>query len=233
MSIMSRLAPASIVVPGILLGSLLGAGCGVTSSGQKPASQVPPPAPGGPPPTVAQPGTVQPGTPPATGEGQTVVKARRHRFDMDSPANDDFSAELPEVHIYIRPYEDYLSMKVQGREGNRVRVLWLDSEFVDIMGRRYTLVPPGTTLQDAAYGNIPPLDVATGQTWSGKVLLLDQAQARSLRNLNTVLFPIVPADAGTPEQIKGKEFSLRLATEINYERRDYDFLFSVVDVYYQ
>src|SRR5512145_3163329 len=83
MSIMSRLAPASIVVPGILLGSLLGAGCGVTSSGQKPASQVPPPAPGGPPPTVAQPGTVQPGTPPATGEGQTVVKARRHRFDMD------------------------------------------------------------------------------------------------------------------------------------------------------
>ena len=233
MWIMGRVAPASIVGPGILLGWLLVAGCGVTSSGQKPTSQVPPPAPGGAPPTVAQPGTA-PGTPPpATPEGQTVVKGRRHRFDMDSPANDDFSAELPEVHIYIRPYEDYLSMKIQGREGNRVRILWLDSEFTDILGRRYTMVPPGTTLQDAAYGNIPPLDVAAGQTWSGKVVLLDQAQARSLRNLNTVLFPIVPADAGTPEQIKGKEFTLRLATEINYERRDYDFLFSIVDVYYQ
>jgi hypothetical protein len=220
----------------VLLGSVMGsfmaclllAGCGVTTAGQKP----PPPAsqpPAGGDPAVAQPGTV-PGTP---APGQPVVQARRHRFDMDSPANDDFSVELEGVHIYIRPYEDYLSMKLQGREGNRVRVLWIDSEFTDIVGRRYKLVPPGTTMQDAAYSNIPPLDVVAGQTWSGKVVLLDEAQARSTRNLNSALFPIVPADAGTPEQIKGKEFSLKLAIELNSDRRDYDFLFSVIDVYYQ
>jgi hypothetical protein len=62
---------------------------------------------------------------------------------------------------------------------------------------------------------------------------LDEAQARSIRNLNTALFPIVPPDAGTPEQIKGKEFTVKLATEINYDRRDYDFLFTIIDVYYQ
>ncbi len=204
LSIASQVPRVSrVLLGGLIGGCLLLAGCGVTTSGQKPTPAGTPPPAGGAPPTVAQPGTAPPGTTPPA-EGQPVVQSRRHRFDMDSPANDDFSAELPEVHIYIRPYEDYLSMKIQGREGNRVRILWLDSEFVDIIGRRYTLVPPGTPLQEAAYSNIPPLDVVAGQTWSGKVVLLDEAQARSSRNLNMASSPSCRQMPGLRSRSRGR-----------------------------
>jgi hypothetical protein len=158
---------------------------------------------------------------------------RRYRFEMESPANDDFAFNDSEIFIYIRPYEEHLSMKVQARELNQLRILWKDSEFVDIVGRRYRLVPPTTTIQAAASGIVPPTDVAPGQLFSGLVLLLDPAEIQTIRALGAKHFPVVPLDAGTPEQIKNAEFTLRLAIELNQARRDYDFVFSIRDTYYR
>jgi hypothetical protein len=152
---------------------------------------------------------------------------------MEQPANDDFAFNDPEVFIYVRPYEDHLSMKVQGRERNHVKILWSDSEFVDILGRRYQLVPPSTTVQAAANGIVPPTDVPPGQLFSGRVLLLDPAEIQTIRALGAKLFYIVPPDAGTPEQIRNREFTLRLALEVNSSRQDYDFVFSIRDIYYR
>jgi hypothetical protein len=152
---------------------------------------------------------------------------------MESPANDDFTVELQEIFFYIRPFEDHLSMKIQARNQNRVKILWLDSDFVDIVGRHYKLVPPHVTIIDAANSNVPPTDIAADGIFSGKVILLDRTQTASVRNLGTALFPIVPHDAGPPEQIRGKEFTLRLEIELNFARQSYDFLFSVADTFYR
>ena len=206
--------------------------CGVTTQGTRsvpPEGTPPPPAPGGVPGEPQQP-TLPPQPPPGT---QTDIRYLRYRYNMDAPANDDFTVELPEIFFYIRPFEDYISMKVQGRKQNRVRILWIDSEFVDILGRRYALVPPTSTLTDAANNNLPPTDIAPDGVFSGKVLLIDMTQAATVRNLGTTAFPIVPRDAGPPEQVKGKTFSLRLELELNNVRESYDFTFSITDTFYR
>jgi len=205
--------------------------CGVTSQGTRsvpPEGTPPPPAPGVP--GEPQQPTLPPQPPPGT---QTDIRYLRYRYNMDSPANDDFTVELPEIFFYIRPFEDYISMKIQGRNQTRVRILWLDSEFVDIIGRRYKLVPPDVTLIDVANSNTPPTDIAPDGVFSGKVLLLDRTQTATVRNLGTTGFPVVPRDAGPPEQVKGKTFSLRLELELNYVKQSYDFIFSITDTFYR
>ncbi len=187
-----------------------------------PAPVPPSPAPG----SSSTEGTTG-GTPATSG------KQLRYRFQMQQPANDDFAFKDSDVFIYVRPFEDRLSIKVQGREQNHIKILWNDSEFIDILGRRYQLVPPSTTIKDAASGIVPPTDVPPGQIFTGEVLLLDPAEIQTIRALGGKNYPVVPADAGTPEQIRNREFSLRLAVELNYVRRDYDFLFSIQDIYYR
>jgi hypothetical protein len=216
---------------GLALAGALLAGCGVTTQGTRsvPPEGTPVPPPAGVPGEPSQP-TTPPQPPPGT---QTDLQYIRHRFEMESPANDDFTVELEEIFFYIRPFEDYLSMKVQGRKQNRVKILWQDSEFVDIVGRRYKIVPPTSTIMEAANNNLPPTDIAPDAVFSGKVLILDMAQVTTVRSLGTTAFPIVPRDAGPAEQIRGKEFSLRLLVELNYVRQQYDFQFSIADTFYR
>jgi hypothetical protein len=225
---LTRTAIALIAMVG-LVGMM--SSCGVTTQGTR---TVPPEgAPPAPPPNV--PGEpVQPTLPAQPPPGtQTDMRYLRYRYNMDSPNNDDFTVELPEIFLYIRPFEDYISMKVQGRAQNLVRILWLESEFVDIVGRRYRLVPPNVTMIDAANSNVPPTDIAPDGVFSGKVLILDMTQSATVRNLGTAGFPVVPRDAGPPEQVKGKTFSLRLVVELNRERQSYDFIYSITDTFYR
>jgi len=226
------LARQAIVLIGMVgLAGLLSS-CGVSTQGTRtvpPEGTPPPPPPGNVPGEPVQP-TLPEEPPPGT---QTDMRYLRYRYNMDDPANDDFTVELPEIFFYIRPFEDYISMKVQGRNQNMVRILWLESEFVDIVGRRYRLVPPNATLMDAANNNLPPTDIAPDGVFSGKVLLFDMTQAAAARNLGTTGFPVVPRDAGPPEQVKGKIFSMRLMLELNRERRSYDFHFSITDTFYR
>jgi hypothetical protein len=65
------------------------------------------------------------------------------------------------------------------------------------------------------------------------VLILDMTQEATVRNLGTTGFPVVPRDAGPPEQVKGKTFSLRLVVELNRERQSYDFIYSITDTFYR
>jgi hypothetical protein len=210
---------ASLFIPVVL--AALASGCG---SGAKTKTET---APAAPPATGGE--SQSPPSPPGT------VRVMRYNFDMVSPANDDFAITDPEIFIYIRPDPDadHLVVKVQGREQNHIKILWNESEFVDILGRRYQLVPPSTTIQEAANGIVPPTDIPPGGLFSGKVLLLDPADIRSIRALGGKHFPIVPHDAGTPEQIRDREFTMRLAIELNASRRDYEFLFAIQDIYFR
>jgi hypothetical protein len=173
------------------------------------------------------PGTSTTGGAPA---GGTVL---RFRFNMIDPPNEDFAVKDPDIFFYVRPFEDYLSMRVQGREQNRVQVMWNDSEFEDIIGRRYKLVPQGVTLDEAAFGIVPPTEISPGGIFTGKVILLDPTRIASMRTLGGEASPIVPPDAGTPEQIRGKLFRLRLAVDLNYVRSEYEFVFEIQDIFFR
>lgn len=199
-----------------LLAAALGLACKSSAPGARPETS--PPAVEAPP---------DPTTPRPAGQ-------RLHfNFDMDQPANDDFAITDDAIFIYVRPFEDHLSMKVQGRQQNKVKIYWDESEFVDILGRRYQLVPPPVTIKQAAFGNVPPTELAPAQLFTGKVLLLDPADIQTIRALGGEPSPVVPPDAGTPEQIRGREFTMRLVLELNYERKSYDFSFTIQDIFYR
>jgi hypothetical protein len=157
----------------------------------------------------------------------------RYRFDMEEPENDDWTVQEEDVFLYIRPFEDYLSFKVQGRKQRNIQIYWDDSEFEDILGRRYRLVPPGVTIEDAALSKVPPTELPQGQVFAGRVLLLDPTDIPSIRRLGGRASPTVPDDAGTPEQIRGRNFYLRLAIDVDYVRRDYRFVFQIQDIFYR
>jgi hypothetical protein len=199
------------------LTAALALGCKSAAPGAKPAP--PPPASQAPADT--------------SGAGSTAGRQLRYNFDMDQPANQDFAFTDDAIFIYVRPFEDNLSMKVQGRVQNKVKIYWDESEFVDILGRRYQLVPPSVTIKQAAFGNVPPTELAPGQLFTGKVLLLDPADIQTIRALGGEPSPVVPPDAGTPEQIRGREFTMRLVLELNYERKSYDFSFTIRDIFYR
>jgi hypothetical protein len=205
------------------------------------SSSPPPGAPAGAPPGAPPPPTAG-GTPPAAGEtppgqppgGAAVRRQMNYRFNMDSPANDEFAFYDEFVFLYARPYDDYMSMKVQARRQIPIKILWSESEFIDVLGRRYKLVPPSVTMDMAARSIVPPTELRADDIFSGRVLLLDPTQREMIRSLGAgTVFPVVPVDAGTPEQVRNKSFSMRLVLEINANRQNYDFAFSVIDAFYR
>jgi hypothetical protein len=221
------------------LGCSLGAGILILTALVLGCSSSPPPqsAPGAPPPQSA-PGAPPPQSaagepPPAGAQGGVVRRQMNYRFNMDSPANDEFAFYDDFVFIYARPYDEYMSMKVQARRQIPIKILWSESEFVDVIGRRYRLVPPSVTMDMAARNIIPPTELRADDLFTGRVLLLDPTQKEMIRNLGGTPFPVVPLDAGTPEQVRNKSFTMRLMLEINANRQTYDFIFSILDAFYR
>lgn len=153
------------------------------------------------------------------------------RFRMESPANEDFAFKDEQIFVYLRPDTEArdLVLRLQGREQNFIRIFWDDSEFYDILGRRYKIVPADVELQQAAFG-IPPTDVAPGSLYSTRLRLLDVTNTQAVRQLGSRPAPVVPPDAGTAEQIRGQTFELELAVEINDQRRTMPFTFEIRDV---
>lgn len=201
--------------------------CRAEQAGTDPGAGAPAPGEVAPAPPPPPPGTAATNTAPAGG------KVLRFRFNMIDPPNDDFTVKDPDAFFRVRPFEDHLAVRVQGREQNRIQIHWNDSEFEDIIGRRYKLVPQGVTLDEAAFGIVPPLEIQPGDIYTGKVILLDPTRIASMRTLGGEASPIVPPDAGTPEQIRGKLFRLRLAVDLNYVRREYEFVFEIQDTFYR
>ncbi len=192
-------------------------------------SSSPPPSP----PAAATPPPPAAGEPPTSPPDRPVVRQMFYRYRMDSPANDDFAFNDDLVFIYARPFDTHLSMKVQARRQIPIKIYWNDSEFIDVIGRRYKLVPPSVTLEMAARNIVPPTELRENDIFSNRVLLLDPTQTATIRNLGGTPFPIVPADAGPPEQVRGKSFTMRLVLEIGGNRQTYDFIFSILDAYYR
>ena len=209
-------------------------GCSSSPPPSPAPGTAPPPATGQAPPAAGQ--TPPPAggqTPPPGTEGAVVRRQMNYRFNMDSPANDEFAFNDDFVFIYVRPYDDYLSMKVQARRQIPIKIRWSESEFVDVIGRRYVLVPPSVTLDMAARNILPPTELRADDLFSGRVLLLDPTQKEQIRSLGGMAFPVVPYDAGSPEQLRNKSFTMRLVLEINASRQPYDFIFSIVDAFYR
>jgi hypothetical protein len=155
-----------------------------------------------------------------------------YRFRMDQPANEDFAFKDDLVHVYARPFEDNIAVRIQGREQNFIRIYWNDCEFTDILGNRYKVVPPNIDFSQATLG-IPPTDIPAGQLWSGRLRILDTTAGPEVLRLGGNPFPIVPPNAGTPEQIRGALFELVLDLEINGLRQTYPFSFEIRDAYYR
>jgi hypothetical protein len=198
------------------------------------SSSPPPGAPPGQPPAAGQAPPASGQTPPPGTEGAVARRQMNYRFTMDSPANDDFAFYDDFVFIYARPFDEYMSIKVQARRQIPIKIWWSESEFVDVIGRRYQLVPPSVTLDMAARNIVPPTELRSDDIFSGRVLLLDPTQKELIRALGTTTqFPIVPYDAGTPEQVRNKSFTMRLVLEINAARQPYDFVFTVLDAFYR
>jgi predicted small lipoprotein YifL len=169
-------------------------------------------------------------TPPPPPESPPPSRQVSYRFSMQSPANDDFAFNDDDVHIYLRPYEDNLAIRIQGREQNFLRVYWDESEFIDILGRRYKLVTPDLALSEATFG-IPPTDIPAGTIYAGRLLLLDPTDRQAIQRLGGDPFPVVPPDAGAPDQIRGQSFEVNLEIEVNGQRRTYPFTFEIRDAY--
>jgi hypothetical protein len=155
-----------------------------------------------------------------------------YRFRMDTPANENFAFKDDLVHIYARPFEDNISVKIQGRERNFIRIYWDSCEFTDILGNRYKVVPSDIDFSRAAWG-IPPTDIAAGGVFNDRVRLLDTTAGVEVQQLGGNPFPVVPPDAGTPEQLRGKYFELVLDLEIAGRRQSYPFSFEIRDAFYR
>jgi hypothetical protein len=222
----------------VALGSVLGITVLVLTGLVLGCSSSPPPspAPGASPPPAAAGQTSPPGatgqTPPPGAQGG-VVRQMNYRFSMDSPANDEFAFYDDFVFIYARPYDEYMSIKVQARRQIPIKIRWSESELVDVLGRRYRLVPPTVTMDMAARNIIPPTELRADDLFSGRVLLLDPTQREQIRSLGGTPFPVVPIDAGTPEQVRGKSFTMQLVLEISANRQPYNFVFSILDAFYR
>ena len=94
------------------------------------------------------------------------------------------------------------------------------------------MVPPDLDLRQATYG-IPPTDVQVGQTFAGRVTLMDPTDQQTIRRLGGKPSPVVPPDAGTAEQVRGQMFELTLVLEVNQQRRTYVFTFEIRDAIYR
>ncbi len=189
----------------------------------------------GPPPQSTDPGqapaATEPAAEPATEPATEQARGRSYyRFRMDTPANDDFAFLDENLHIYAKPFADNISIKIQGREQNFIRIFWDQWEFVDILGRRYKVIPPDLDLRQATYG-IPPTDVQVGQTFAGRVTLMDPTDLQTIRRLGGKPSPVVPPDAGAAEQVRGQLFDLTMVLEVNGLRQTYPFSFEIRDAY--
>jgi hypothetical protein len=151
---------------------------------------------------------------------------------MASPANNDFAVTEADLFVYVRPFTDYLSFRIQSRELNHIRINWQETVFTDIVGRKYAVVPPTVNFEEAVYG-IPPLDVPPGEVWKAKLLLLDPANRAEIQRLGGRPSPVVPVDAGTLEQMRGQLFHLDLELELNNTPRNLSFEFEIRDAFYR
>ncbi len=155
----------------------------------------------------------------------------RYRFNMRSPANDDFAVTDENTFILVRPRRDDLIFKVQGRNGNQVRVIWDRSEFTDIFGRRYRVVPATVALENAVRG-VPPTDIPGTSLYSTTLTLLDPTQASTIQQLGGKASPIVPDEVTSPDAARGETFYFDLAIELNSQPQDYQFVFDIKDATY-
>ena len=113
----------------LVIASLGGCGGGAA---QVSTEAAPPPAPATAPPATA---------------AQALASGWRYRFDMISPANDNFAVTTREVYLYFKPDTSVVSFQLENRLGVPIEILWDESTFLDVYGRSWKAVHRGATYE--------------------------------------------------------------------------------------
>jgi hypothetical protein len=235
----------ALLVLGCAFVALVAAGCGGGTAQQTASASPPPPAPQGSAPQTAtpQPTSKDPLTPattePATGSEPTGAPSQtsagelasgwRYRFDMTSPANDNFGVTTRELYMYFKPDTGAVAMRIENRLGVAVKILWDEMTFTDADGRMSKAVHRGVTYNPRLNPQEPTW-IQANQVYSDIVFpvhLLDDPSAAS----GTGIRPLLWSDLRAQSYV-GKSFGFKLVVAgENDERLEYDVRFRIASTY--
>ena len=194
------------------------AGCGGGTVAQSPSAAAPP---GAPVPAASA-------SPPASNAGQ-LSSGWRYRFEMISPANDNFAITTRELYLYFRPDTTAVSFQIENRLGVPINILWDESTFTDIYGRTSKAVHRGVTYDSRDLPQEAKI-LQPGERYSDFVIpsdLLNDPGAASGQGARALL----PTDLGA-QSLVGRVFGPSLViTGETGERLTFDARFRVVSVY--
>lgn len=235
---------ALLVLGGALLAGTV-AGCGGGASQQQPAASPPPPgAQGGSPQTATpQPTSKDPLTPattepvsetaptgaPSQSSAAELASGWRYRFDMTSPANDNFGVTTRELYMYFKPDTGAVAMRIENRLGVAVKILWDEMTFTDADGRMSKAVHRGVTY-NTRLNPQEPTWIQANQVYSDIVFpvhLLDDPNAASGTGIRPLLWTDIRA-----QSYVGKSFGFKLVVAgENDQRLEYDVRFRIASTY--
>src|SRR5688572_24423571 len=79
--------------------------------------------------------------PPGSSQGtDRLASGYLYRFDMTSPANDNFAITTREVYLYFRPDTTAVHFQLENRLGVPIRILWDECTFTDTESRTFKAV---------------------------------------------------------------------------------------------
>src|SRR5262245_36110870 len=166
---------------------------------------------------------------PAPPPGQKLSSGWRYRFDMISPANDNFGVTTREVYLYFRPDTTAVFFQLENRLGIPIDILWDECSFIDYNGRVYRAVHRGVTYdtrdlpQEATH-------VQPGQRISDFIIPVDLLNdPKAATGLGARL--LLPTDLSA-QSLVGRTFGPNfVVTAENNEKRNFEVRFKVASVY--
>jgi len=161
--------------------------------------------------------------------GGTLATGWKYRFDMISPANQNFGVTTREVYLYFRPDTTSVGFRLENRLGVPIRILWEECTFLDVYGRSFRAVHRGGTY-DTRDQPQEPTYVRAGETYSDFIIPVDLVNSPDAASGQGVR-PLLPTDLSAQSMV-GRVFgpNLVLALE-NDVRQTFEVRFKVVSVY--
>ena len=196
----------TLVVPPVLLAAAL-SGCGGGAVDTAPSAAPPPPAPA----------------------AEKLATGWRYRFDMISPANDNFGVTTREVYLYFRPDTTAVHFQLENRLGVPIDILWDECTFLDVYGRSYRAVHRGVSY-DTRDSPQEATHVQPGARYSDYLVPVDvynDPRAAAGQGPRAIL----PTDLSA-QSLVGRVFGPTLVIlGENGERRTFDVRFKIASVY--
>lgn len=168
--------------------------------------------------------------PPGSSQGtDRLASGFLYRFDMTSPANDNFAVTTREVYLYFRPDTTAVHFQLENRLGVPIRILWDEGTFIDTEFRTFKAVHKGVRYDN----RLLPQDPTWVQPGMKHIdflvpvdLLNDPAAAggQGMRQL-------FPTDISA-QALVGKSFGVKLVIEVeNQQRIEFPARFRIASVY--